>query len=73
MENESEYFLSLSAESKKRYRCKVTSSGLKVDPYSILSWTEDPSILPNVQWSDMVMYMVSTSSPCTRDEIKVNL
>ena len=44
MENESEYFF-LSAESKKQYCCKVSSCGLKVDPYSISSWTEDPSIL----------------------------
>ena len=71
MENESEYFLGLTAESKKRYHCKVTSSGLNIDPYSISSWTEDPSALPDIQWSDMMLYMVSTPSPYTRDEIKV--
>ena len=72
MENVSEYVLSLMGESKKRYESKVTSTGLKVDPYSLSTWTEDPSMIPDVKWSDMMMYLVSIPSPYTRQEIKVN-
>jgi len=72
MEKTSEYVLSLTGKSKKRYECKVTSTGLKVDPYTISSWTEDPSMIPDVKWSDMVLYMVSTPSPYTCEEIKVS-
>jgi len=72
MENISEYVSNLTGESKKRYECKVTSTGLKVDPYTISSWTEDPSMIPDVKWSDMVLYMVSTPSPYTCEEIKVS-
>ena len=73
MEIKSEYFCKLSADSKTRYECKVTSSGLTKDPYAIDEWTDDPDTVPEVQWSDMVLYMISTPSPYTREEIKVSL
>ena len=49
MEIKSEYFRKLSADSKTRYECKVTSSGLTKDPYAIDEWTVDPDTVPEVQ------------------------
>ena len=72
METELEYVSSLTGESKKRYKCKITSTGLKVYLYRLSTWKEDPSMIPDVKWSDMMMYMVSTPSPYARQEIKVN-
>ena len=74
MELKLEYFFKLSNESRQRYEryeAKVTSAGLTIDPYSISNWEEEPTTIPNVKWSDMVLYMVSTPSPYTREEIKV--
>jgi len=42
MEKPSGYYLDLKADSKKRYQTKVTSVGLRIDPYSITQWSEDP-------------------------------
>jgi len=71
MEVKSEYFLSLSSETRERYARKVVSAGLSVDPYSISEWEEDPQDIPSVTWSDMVYYMTNTPSPYTREELKV--
>jgi len=46
METELEYVSSLTGESKKRYECKITSTGLKVDPYRISTY---PSMIPEVK------------------------
>lgn len=73
MDAKSEYFLALSADSRKRYECKVTSAGLSKDPYAIEEWTETPESTPDVQWSDMMLYMISTPSPYTREAIKVSI
>ena len=75
MERKSEYFASLSAESQRRYESKVISSGLRTDPYAIddRHWTETPERVPDVQWSDMMLYMIATPSPYTREEIKVSM
>jgi len=35
--------------------------------------TENPENLPEVKWSDMMLYMVTTPSPYTREEIKVKI
>ena len=59
--------------SKTRYETKVLASGLKVDLYSITTWVVNSEEFPKVNLSDMVMYMISTPSPYTREEIKVNL
>ena len=68
-ERRSEYFLSLSASSRERYECKVTS---KDDPYAISEvWTESPELIPELQWSDIMLYMVCTPSPHTKESIKV--
>ena len=67
----SEYLCSLSAEAKLRYESKVISSGLNLDPYTIKVWTQDPETVPSLQWSDVMLYMVSTPSPYTKEAIKV--
>ena len=73
MERISEYYSMLSSNSKARYTEKVTGAGLKTDPYAIPneSWTEEPIALPQVSWSHMFLYMISTPSPYTKEEIKV--
>ncbi len=73
MERKSEYFANLSVDAKLRYETKVTNAGLTQDPYAIREWTENPENLPEVKWSDMMLYMVTTPSPYTREEIKVKI
>jgi len=73
MEKPSGYYLDLKADSKKRYQSKVTSAGLRIDPHSITEWNEEPDVIPAMTWSDVVMYMVTTPSPYTREEVKVRL
>ena len=72
MQRKSEYFMQLSAQSKDRYECKVLSCGLSIDPYAIEDWTESPEFSPRVDWSDMMLYMVSTPSPHTKETIKAS-
>ena len=60
MEKPSGYYLDLKADSKKRFQLKVMSTGLRIDPYSIAQWNEDPDVIPAMTWSDAVMYMVTT-------------
>lgn len=67
----SEYLVKLSSEAKKRYESKVVSAGINVDPYAIDKWSQNPEDIPKVQWSDVVLYMVSTPSPYTKEAIKV--
>ena len=71
MERFSQYFRDLSTASKERYELKVTSTGLKHDPYVIEDWCENLASLPDVQWSDLVVYMTTTPSQFTREAIKV--
>ena len=47
------------------------SAGLNVDPYVIEGWSQNPEDIPKVHWSDVVLYMVSTPSPYTKEAIKV--
>ncbi len=65
MHRQSEYFTNLSADAKCQYEGKVTNSGLRQDPYATTEWTENPENVPEVQWSDLMLYMVTTPSPCT--------
>ena len=52
---------------------KVAVSGLNRDLYAIESgWIDDPASTPNVQWSDLVIYMAKTPSPSTGESIKVS-
>lgn len=73
VERYSQYYRDLSAEAKDRYEQKMTVSGLNRDPYAIVSgWIDDPASAPNVQWSDLVIYMAKTPSPSTGESIKVS-
>ena len=75
MEQKSPYFRSLSVESQKRYEEQIVTAGLKTDPYTMEAqlWTEEPEVIPDVNWSDMMLYMINTSSPYTKEEMKVGL
>ena len=68
---QSEYLTKLSSEAKKRFESKILSAGLDIDPYVIEEWTQNPEDSPKVRWSDVVLYMVSTPSPYTKEAIKV--
>ena len=66
-----EYFDGLSAEAKARYTRKILLSGLTINPYCISEWTENPEIVPAIKMSDMLLYLVATPSPYTKEQIKV--
>ena len=63
LERVSECYNDLSGEAKARYCTKVCGVGLKLDPYVILDklWMDESDRVPNVQWSDMFMYMIVSS------------
>jgi len=73
MEKSSGYYLDLKTDSKKRYhyQSKVISTGLRIDPYSIAEWNKYPDVIPFVTWSNVVVYMVTTPSAYTLEEVKV--
>lgn len=71
MERKSEYFSALSATSRARYENKVVAAGLTTDPYCIERWHEDLDSLPEVNWSDMIVYLTATPSENTREAMKV--
>lgn len=72
LSRKSEYVCSLSAEARKRYSSKVITAGLHADPYTLEDWTQNPETIPAIQWSDLMLYMVSTPSPYTKESIKVS-
>ena len=71
----SEYLLQLSFEARARFEAKILSVGLNVDPYhsaiDLEQWSRNPEVLPKVQWSDVLLYMISTPSPYMKESIKV--
>ena len=71
MERKSEYFSALSATSRARYERKVIAAGLTTDPYCIEQWHEYLDSLPEVNWSDMIVYLTATPSDNTREAMKV--
>ena len=73
MEHLLQYYCDLSTASKKRYEQKVVSTGLKRDPYVIKDWCENPASLPDIHWSDLLVYMTATPSQFTSEAIKVKL
>ena len=58
--HKSEYFSALSAASRARYEKKVIAAGLTTDPYCIEQWHEDSDIFPEVNWSDMIVYLTAS-------------
>ena len=66
-----EYYSELSAQCKHRSKSKIESADLSEDPYFIEEWRESLEIVPEVSWSDMLLYMVSTPSHYTKETVKV--
>ena len=71
----SEHICSISDISRGRYEAKVTATGLDIDPYAIDAglWLHEPEVIPQLSLSDVMLYMVSTPSPYTKEAIKVNI
>ncbi len=71
----SEYVAQLSAVSRQRYEEKLKNVGLFDDPYCLenSAWEKNPEDLPLLSFSDVMMYMVSTPSPYTKESIKVHM
>lgn len=69
----SEYLGGLTTVARCRYEGKVTAAGLSIDPYTINDslWSREPEEIPQLSWSDVMLYMVSTPSPYTKEGIKV--
>ena len=69
LERVPEYYGGLSGVAKARYCTKVCGVGLKLGPYVILDelWMEETDRVPNVQWSDMFMYIIVTPSAYTKE------
>ena len=69
----SEYVSGFSKIARQRYVEKVLLSGLKTDPYCLVGneWHKNPEKLPEVSWSDVFTYMISTPSPYTKEAVKV--
>ncbi len=34
-------------------------------------WSNEPELIPSISWSDVMLYIVSTPSPYTKEAIKV--
>ena len=66
----SEYILQLSSVSRQRYIEKLTKVGLSNDPYCLESpeWEKGSG---KFTFTVMMMFMVSTPSPYTKESIKV--
>ncbi len=54
------YYESLPVEAKARYRKKLDVIGIKECPYQLAAgyWTDDPTKWPDLQWPDIVGYMI---------------
>ena len=48
----------LSVESQKRYEEKVVRAGLKTGIKEAQPWTEEPEVIPDMNWSDMMLYKI---------------
>ena len=69
----SKYFSKLEGSSKARYEEKLRMLGNLEDPYlkttsklAKIDWRE----WPNVQYPDIYNYLITTPSPCTKDQLK---
>jgi hypothetical protein len=64
----------LSEEARQRYEQKILATEPEIDPYSIddASWNKEPEVVPQLNWTALVTYMVSTPSPYTKESVKVN-
>ena len=73
----SKYAKGLAHVAQKRYIAKFSGAGFSSDPYLLTennaNWEAEPETVPNVKWSDMFVYMITTPSEYTKDEIKVTM
>ena len=49
--------MSLSGDAHSRYKTKVLTARLTKDHYSIMEWVEEPSVIPNITWSDFMVHI----------------
>ena len=49
---------SLSVESQKQYEDKFVPAGLKTGRTEAQLWTEEPEVNPDMNWSNMMLYMI---------------
>ena len=49
---------SLSVESQKRYEEKVVPVGLETGRTEAQLWTEEPEVIPYMNWSNIMLYMI---------------
>ena len=69
----SSYFNSLSYIAQKPYLTKLNINGYTLeDPYAIEGslWSEDMSKWPDLQFSDIYMYLVDTEGYYTKEKLK---
>ena len=70
---ESEYYLNLESESKKRYKDKLTlSNGERLPDPNVLDvgWKEEVHNLPDLCFADIFNYLINTSSDYTKKNLK---
>ena len=48
----------LSVESQKRYEEKVAPASLKTGRTEAQLWTEEPEVIPDMNWSDIMLYKI---------------
>ena len=69
---ESDFFKQLDARGKRRYDEKLEILGLCSDPYATTSedWESDPDCWPNVEFPDILNYLIDSPSPHTKESLK---
>ena len=67
------YYEELDTVAQKRYREKLNIAGLSCDPYCSNSFLPEPNnrqLWPEVEYPDIFNYLISTTSPYTREQLK---
>ena len=69
---ETDFFKQLDARGKRRYHEKLEVLGLCSDPYATTSenWESDPDSWPNVEFPDILNYLINSPSPHTKESLK---
>jgi hypothetical protein len=69
----SPYYINLKEEDKKNYISKLTlCDGVVLpDPFSFKdNWSNDVSLLPDITWPEMYIYLIETPSEFTKDKLR---